>query len=137
MSYKVLLVDDHDISLLFQKILWKNRFGILPVMAKSADEALSLMQNKVFDFIVVDYSMYGIQGDELVKIIRQMPEYKDIPVVMLSTRCEMETAEKCLKAGANDFLMKPIDEDVYFNRINKLLDLSKIPTTFKFDLMNV
>ncbi len=134
MGYKVLLVDDHDIMLLLQKIIWKNKFGIVPDLAKSAHDAFEKMKIKDYDCFVVDFEMYGMRGDEFIKKLRENNKYRETPVFMLSTRHDMETVKESLISGANDFLVKPLDEDVYFNHINRFLDLTKIPTDFEFDI---
>ena len=123
---KVLLVDDHDLTLLCQKILWKSRFSIIPDVAKNGEEALEFLKSNRYDCIIVDYEMYGMRGDELIKRIRKIDGYLNKPLIVLSTYAVEDFAVSCICAGADDYIVKPIEEETYFGYINKYLDLNKI-----------
>lgn len=120
--FKVLLVDDHDLTLLCQKILWKSRFSVVPDVAKNGQEALLALKEYNYDFIIVDYEMYGMRGDELIKKIRKMEEYYSKPIIVLSNYAVDDFAVSCICAGADDYILKPIEEETYFMYINKYLN---------------
>jgi CheY-like chemotaxis protein len=132
MRPNVLLIDDHDHSLVYQKMMWRKFFNITPVFAKTHAEALDKLEKKHYDLIITDYQMHGMLGDELAIKIRLLDGYMSVPIIVLSSLNDKEVVKKCMKSGVNDFILKSADENVYFNKIAKLVDLTDIPTIFEF-----
>lgn len=97
----ILIVDD---TFEMRKLL-KDFFGSKSYYvdeAKSAEEALDILQKKHVDFIITDYDMPGIKGDELVKIIKE--KYPHTKVWGMSS---LNNKESFYQAGADFFLEKP------------------------------
>ena len=103
MNYKVLIVDDHDVSLLLQQILWKNKFNIIPDQARCGEDAIDKAEHQDYDFIIVDFEMYGMRGDQLVKKLRGMEKYKNTPIIVLSSRIDSDAVDTCMLSGADDY----------------------------------
>ena len=86
--------------------------GYKSTLAKNGREALECTQKKIFDLIISDLYMPEMDGNELIKNIRAMPEYKSIPFLFLSGSNERSTWVKNLNAGADDFITKPFDKKI-------------------------
>src|SRR6056297_205856 len=86
--------------------------GYKVTKAKNGQEALEYAQEQIFDLILSDLFMPVMEGNELIKHIKMMPEYKHIPFIFLSGSTEHSTWIKNLNAGADDFITKPFDKKI-------------------------
>jgi two-component system response regulator PilR (NtrC family) len=103
---KVLIVDDEpDIRELLEITL--GRMKLDTCCARNAGEALSLLQREAFDLCLTDMRLPDGSGLELVQHIQQ--RYPQVPVAMITAYGSLDTAINALKAGAFDFLTKPVD----------------------------
>ncbi len=121
---KILVVDD-DVRNIFslRKIL--NSKGFEVISAMDGKEALtSLQQHPDVDLILMDIMMPEMDGYECTKAIRTMNQFAEVPIITLTAKAMSGDREKCLEAGASDYLSKPIDMD-------KLLNLLKVWLTHK------
>lgn len=115
MTRRLLVVDD-DASIRQTFELQLGRLGYSVHTAASAEAALSRMAETVPGVIVSDIRMPGLGGLELLAHVRQSTP--DVPVVMMTAHQDMSTAVAAMKAGAYDYLVKPLDLD----RLESLLD---------------
>ncbi len=116
---KILLVDDdmRNTYALSKKLI---EVGLNVEMAKHGQEALEQLKiDSSYELVLMDIMMPVMDGYEATRHIRQMQQYKDIPIVALTAKAMQEDREKCLAAGASEYLMKPIDFD-------KLLSIMRI-----------
>lgn len=82
------------------------------VEAGDGREALQhLDPNRVPQIALVDWNMPVMNGLELVQAIRKDSTYDSMPILMVTTEVEIEQISKALEAGANEYLMKPFDEE--------------------------
>lgn len=124
MSKSVLVVDDDDkLRKLLVKYLSDNGFHV--VNAMDAVIALELLNNEEIDIIILDVMMPGESGINFVSRIRNVQEYKEIPVLMLSALNEGENRINGLISGADDYLAKPFEPQELLIRLNNLLKRSK------------
>jgi len=113
LSLKILLVEDHPVN---QRVilLMLKKMNLSVTLAVKGEEALKMIREKEFDLILMDVRMPVLDGIETTKIIRD-PESdiknKDIPIIALTALAMQEDAERCLKAGMDRFLTKPIHPD--------------------------
>lgn len=101
----VLFVEDNNVS---RKII-KNKLnaeGLWVIEAENGIEAIKALKEQSVDIIVLDLFMEKMDGFKVLSIIRDSPELKDIPVVVLSARSTDEVIDKAMRAGANHFLLK-------------------------------
>jgi putative two-component system response regulator/two-component system response regulator RpfG len=106
---KLLLVDDNPSNLFMLGKLAQNS-GLSDVVSfRDPLAALAEARQSQFDLVVVDYMMPGMDGLALIREIRAMPVYADVPIVMVTTVDQREICYAALEAGATDFLTKPID----------------------------
>ena len=113
---KILVVDDElIIRKLVGELLEKKGYSVS--LAKDGIEALELAENKIFDLILSDLHMPKMEGDVLIKAIKNKREYKYTPFLFLSGDSNKETWLKNLNAGADDFILKPFDPDILYSKI--------------------
>lgn len=116
---RVLLVDDDRFNLeVIGAIL--SMAGVDVVTAGSGFEALELLSaGRSFDAVLLDVQMPGTDGCETARRIRQDTRWRDLPLVAV-TACVVEgLRERCLDAGMNDFLAKPVDTPVLLETLGR------------------
>jgi len=119
--YLALIVDDEpDILELLEMTL--ARMDIDCRSAQDLGTAYTLLENNAFDLCLTDMRLPDGDGIELVKFIQQ--SYSNIPVAMITAHGNMELAINALKAGAFDFVSKPVDLGILRNLVNTALKLS-------------
>jgi len=114
---KILIVDD-DMrnSFALSKLLADK--GMVPQIAHNGQRALDLLaQGETVDLILMDIMMPVLDGYETIKQIRKQPKYEGLPILALTAKAMKGDREKCLAAGANDYLSKPIDVDRLFSML--------------------
>ena len=119
---KILTVDD---SMIIRKVVAKcaRAAGCDVVEASNGAECLEVAAKEKPDLIVLDVNMPVMNGDEALVKLRAMPETKDIPVLMLTTEARKEVVIELIKKGANQYIVKPFTEDVFFQKVNAILHL--------------
>jgi two-component system, cell cycle response regulator len=122
MSARVLVVDDllPNVKLLEAK-LNSEYYDVLT--ARSGIEALEVVKNNPPDIILLDVMMPEMDGFETCRRLKADPTVSHIPVVMVTALSEVEDRVQGLKAGADDFLTKPINDLALFARIRSLVRL--------------
>lgn len=112
--FNVLMVDDEkDFLNTLTKRLVKRGLDI--TCANSGEEALSVVNGKKIDVVVLDVRMPGIDGIQTLKDIKKINPL--IEVILLTGHANIDVAMKGMKIGAFDYLMKPIDIDELLYRI--------------------
>ncbi|MDM8568250.1 ATP-binding protein [Thiotrichales bacterium HSG1] len=103
---KVLLVEDNKLNQQLAKKILKNK-GITVLVANDGQEAVNMVFKNKFDAILMDIQMPKMDGYEATNIIRQ--QYIDLPIIAMTANAMIGDKEKCLQAGMNDYLSKPIE----------------------------
>ena len=109
MTANVLLIDD-DRALCETLEIGLRKRGFSVSWEMSAPSALMLVGSEEFDVVVTDLNMRGIDGIELCA--RVMANRPDVPVIVLTAFGSLETAVAAIRAGAYDFISKPVEIDV-------------------------
>ena len=120
MGLKVLVVDDDFINRkLLQTLLKKNSAMISNIVeAENGSDALDKLKNDPsIDIILLDIMMPIVDGIEFLKIYRSDAKNANVPVIVLST--DDTRKNEVFDNGANDFLRKPIKEDLLFDKIKQ------------------
>jgi CheY-like chemotaxis protein len=108
---RLLLVDD-DMRNLFALSKVLRAKGIDVVMAQDGQKALDTMDtDKGIELVLMDIMMPVMDGYDTMRAIRARPEVAKVPIIALTAKAMRGDREKCLEAGANDYLSKPIDVD--------------------------
>jgi DNA-binding NtrC family response regulator len=120
----VLLVDDEEHILNISR-LFLQRSGIAEVLTMSdSRELLPLLASRPVAAIVLDLHMPLLSGLKLLpQIVRDFPQ---IPVIVMTANDEIETVVQCMKAGAFDYLVKPVESERLVTSVHKALDLCNL-----------
>ncbi|MBK8251323.1 MAG: response regulator [Polyangiaceae bacterium] len=116
----ILVVDDSDVVRETLKRLISDA-GYEVTTADDGRAALSLCKTRVFDLVSTDVMMPHMDGYELTRALRAMPTYRDIPIVMVTTRGERIDRVRGFDAGVDDYITKPHDRKLLLQSIQKLL----------------
>jgi DNA-binding response OmpR family regulator len=123
-SESILVVDDEPkLSRSLALILQHSGYGVST--AASAGEALQLLQAGAYDLVFLDIKLPDQSGVQLLPQIHAV--YPDMPVLMLTAHASLETAIEAVRAGARDYLLKPIDPEAILARVAKILDEQRQP----------
>lgn len=123
-TYHVLLVDD-DATVLDIITLKLRQIGIRVSIARNGDDALRIIGKQIPDLIVLDIMMPGITGHEVLRRLKQDPDFVAVPVIMLTSKTEQKDVVSALHGGAIDYVIKPVDPDKLVARINRTLDAGR------------
>lgn len=120
MKKKILVIDDElSIRILLENFL-KKEYDV--VTKNDGLDAITWMEEgNMPDLIVADIQMPNLDGYEFIKNVRASGFFKDIPMVMLSGIESSSEKVKCLKLGANDYIVKPFNPEELSIRIELLL----------------
>jgi len=121
-AVKVLLVDDVRLFLEFERSFFE-RAGCEILCASSGEEALRLARREKPHIILLDYEMPDIMGDEVCRQIKESPETRHVPVLMVTSHRTDEIRSRCLKAGCTDFLSKPVSGRELLDKVVKILEI--------------
>ncbi|MCE5221946.1 MAG: response regulator [Clostridium sp.] len=108
---KILIVDD-DARNIFVLAAALEEYGAEIIEAENGKVALERLENEVCDLILMDIMMPVMNGYEAIKAIRSNNVIKHIPIIATTAKALKDDREKCMEAGANDYISKPIDYDV-------------------------
>ena len=97
--FKILIVDDNK-EILRSVSVFLNNAGYEAVGCQSADEAYDAMYETVFDLIISDIMMPGVDGYEFVKTVRSLNE--DIPILFMTARDDLASKQKGYRVGIDD-----------------------------------
>jgi len=81
-------------------------------------EALEALRDGLFDCVLLDVLMPGMDGYQVLECIRSQPKFRHIPVIMISALDDIESVVRCIEMGADDYLPKPFDAVILRARIN-------------------
>ena len=120
-GYEILVAEDNPTNRkVLQKIL--ERAGHRCTLVKDGDEALDLVERKSFDAIILDMNMPTIPGTDVARLYRLMHGHAaDLPIIMFSANATPEARQESLDAGANAFLAKPIQIDMFLETLDRLV----------------
>ncbi|MFZ0268485.1 ATP-binding protein [Caulobacter sp.] len=106
---RVLVVDDHMVNRRAIELVLQS-FGIQPTLAESGERALELLQSEVFDVMLMDVYMPGLDGRDATRQLRAADgPNRDIPVIAVTASATAKDWEACHAAGMNAHVAKPID----------------------------
>jgi CheY-like chemotaxis protein len=114
MKKRVLIIDD-DARNIFALAATLRAKAYETEACDSAAQALYLLRtDPLFDAILIDMMMPEMDGYEAIPLIRQIPAHAHTPIIAVTAQAMVGDREKCLAAGADDYLAKPVDVDQLF-----------------------
>jgi len=112
MSGRTILLVDDDARNLFALSSLLERRGINVLTADNGTDAIELLEkNNSISLVLMDIMMPGMDGFETIKALRANPRCERLPIIALTAKAMNEDREKCLEAGASDYLAKPVNTE--------------------------
>ncbi|MGA3069061.1 MAG: response regulator [Terracidiphilus sp.] len=115
---KALVVDDsRTIRIIIRRILIELGYEVCE--AANGIEALKMLETEktAVKLVLADWNMPEMNGMELLKSLRQNPEFDSLKVIMVTTETEMDQMASALEAGANEYVMKPFTKDILVEKL--------------------
>ncbi len=113
----ILIVEDTELNIDLLTQLLEDDYRLL--VARDGAESLLVIENYTPDLILMDISLPVMDGYEAARQIRK--RYKTLPIIGLSSNAMKSDSEKAIEAGCNDYLTKPIDEDILMKKLQEYL----------------
>jgi CheY-like chemotaxis protein len=116
---KTVLIADDDVRNIFSltKALEQHKMKVLTAM--DGKEAISAAEDGKVDIVLMDMMMPEMDGFEAITRLRKMPRFRHLPIIAVTAKAMAGDREKCIQAGASDYISKPVD-------IDQLLSLLRI-----------
>ena len=117
----VLIVDDN----LVMRNIVRNSFELLKIPCRyfEADDgkkAFNLLENNKVDLVLLDWNMPEMDGMEFLKKVRAMPDYKNLPIVMVTSEAAKYMVIEALQAGATNYIVKPFKEKLFMEKMAEI-----------------
>lgn len=119
---KVLLVEDNEINQMVATAILE-QWEMFVTVAENGEKALTLLNagtlgtNSFYDVVIMDIEMPIMDGYTATEIIRKDPRYKNLPIISTTAHALKGEREKCLAAGMNEYLSKPINEQELYRAL--------------------
>jgi len=108
---KVLIVDD-DVRNVFALTSVLEANGMDVIFAENGKDGIeTLQQNPDVDLVLMDIMMPEMDGYQTMQAVRQIPEFKQLPIISLTAKAMKGDREKSIASGASDYITKPVDTD--------------------------
>ncbi len=121
MKKTILVADDSpSIRKFISFALSMRGYQIIP--ASDGMEALEKLPSEKINLIITDLNMPNVDGFELIKSIRSNDEFREIPIIILSSLSGNEEIEKGMQCGANSYLIKPFDPNRIAYEVSKYIN---------------
>jgi putative two-component system response regulator len=121
----ILVVDDNalNIETITRRL---ERDGFHTYKAESGAQAFRILDNFIVDLVLLDVMMPEIDGYEVLEKLKQTDKWQHIPVVMVSALEEQDSVVRCIEAGADDYLTKPVNSILLRARVNNSLNKKRL-----------
>lgn len=121
-TYDILIVDDvSDNIKVAMNILRENNYSFS--FAMNGKEALEIVKTKKFDLILLDIMMPELNGFDVSKALKSDPQTKDIPIIFLTAKADIDSITEGFKLGAVDYITKPFHPSELISRVSTHLEL--------------
>jgi DNA-binding response OmpR family regulator len=120
---RFLIVDDSGLMRDIIKETITEAFPAVEALtANSGDEAQKMLENKHFDFVICDWEMPGLNGDELLRWLRESSPLKTVPFIMITAKGEKEAIIEVMKLGVTDYIVKPFTPEILCHKVQNVLN---------------
>ena len=119
-GHRVLVVDDEPINRQVA-VMQLEAVALVVDTAEDGAEAIAMARKTRYAAIFMDMQMPKLNGVEATQAIRQLPGYRDTPIIAMTANAFSEDRERCIEAGMNDFLIKPFNPDELFASLLRTL----------------
>ena len=112
LSGKKILITDDDVRNIFSLTKALEKYKVEVVLAMDGKQALERMkENPDIDVVLMDMMMPEMNGYETIREIRKTPMFTRLPIIAITAKSMIGDREKCIAAGASDYISKPVDID--------------------------
>jgi len=112
LSGKKILITDDDARNIFSLTKSLEKYKVEAIVAMDGKDALEqIKQNPDIDVILMDMMMPEMDGYETIQEIRKMPKFAKLPIIAITAKAMIGDRQKCIDAGASDYISKPVDID--------------------------
>jgi len=123
---RILVVDD---SIIMRNIV-KNTFATMKIPfecfeADNGKAALRVLESNSVTIVFLDWNMPGMDGMDFLKTVRAIPQYKDLPIVMVTSERGKFSVIEALQNGATDYIVKPVQEKIFKEKVQEILVLAR------------
>ena len=117
----ILVVDDSRIM----RNIVKNTFSELKIPcqfleAGNGKEALKVLAAQTIHLVLLDWNMPELSGLDFLKQVRAMDQYKNLPIIMVTSESAKYNVIEALKNGATDYIVKPVNEKIFIEKLSKI-----------------
>ena len=123
---KILVVDDEPMNIFVFKDILSSKTEFICEYVEDGEKALEIFPNFAPDIILLDIMMPGIDGYEVCKTIRQDEKHQFIKIMMVSGKGMLEERLKGYEVGADDYIIKPFDDEELIAKINVFKRLKRV-----------
>ncbi|MEH6552414.1 MAG: response regulator [Pseudomonadales bacterium] len=115
---ELLLVEDNEINQQVATELLES-VGMRVSVANNGQEGVSMIKSRPWDMVLMDVQMPIMDGYEAARIVRGLPEYQQLPIVAMTANAMAGDRERCLAAGMDDHVAKPVDPRLLYSALKK------------------
>ena len=117
----VFVVDDSRIM----RNIVKNTFNELKIPcqfleAENGAKAFNLLETNKVSIVFLDWNMPEMDGMSFLRKVRSMPDYKDLPIIMVTSESAKYNVVEALQCGATDYIVKPVQERVFKEKVSEI-----------------
>ena len=117
----ILVVDDSRIM----RNIVKNTFTQLKIPcefleAENGAKAYQLLETNKVNLVFLDWNMPEMDGMQFLRKVRSMPDYKELPIIMVTSEAAKYNVVEALQCGATDYIVKPVHEKVFMEKISEI-----------------
>ncbi len=121
----VLVVEDNLTNQEIARIILENAGAVVQI-ASDGRESLEMVRDNVFDAVFMDIQMPEMDGYEATEIMRKSPEFAILPIIAMTAHAMKGDEEKCLSAGMDAYVTKPISQDRLLSTLCRVLDTPRV-----------
>jgi DNA-binding NtrC family response regulator len=120
----ILIVDDESSILLAIDTTLQMAGLNNTITCQDSRRVMELLADKPIEVMLLDLNMPNVDGHHLLDDVRQ--EYPDVPIIIVTGAVEVETAVRCIKAGAFDYIVKPVEADRLITAVNRAVSFQEL-----------
>lgn len=121
---KIFIIDD-DLKYISQITKILSDYDLKVGFSVNAQDALDILATTSYDLIILDINMPRMNGFDVLKELKSSKTTKLIPVLMSSSDSDKESVLKAINLGADDYILKPVEEELLVNKMSDLLRIRK------------